>query len=152
MREQEVVDTNQRWFGKMVKVKIADADKMRTSKLDSAWVKAVWAGHQVQSGETHSKRQPNEYHVEVQRLPQDTLNGNAEMLGNNCRGPFQHYKKILNPINQRPGGNKRQQKSWRRNSSETRCGPQWTTHRELCCDLSTALWHRHPSRHFPLHR
>ena len=29
MREQEVVDTNQRWFGKMVKVKIADADKMR---------------------------------------------------------------------------------------------------------------------------
>ena len=56
--------------------KIADADKMRAGKLDSAWVKAVWVGrvdksnehllltseglHQVQSFETHSRRQPAE--------------------------------------------------------------------------------------------
>ena len=54
--------------------KIADADKMRAGKLDSAWVKAVWVGrvdkstsvvdderlHQVQSCETHSRRQPSE--------------------------------------------------------------------------------------------
>ena len=53
--------------------KIADADKMRAGKLDSAWVEAVWVGrvnksnqhlllttkglHQVQSCETHSRRQ-----------------------------------------------------------------------------------------------
>ena len=51
--------------------KIADADKMRAGKLDSAWVKAVLGRpcgqikrtlvvddeglHQVQSGETHSR-------------------------------------------------------------------------------------------------
>ena len=31
--------------------KIADADKMRTSKLESAWVKAVWAGRVYKSNE-----------------------------------------------------------------------------------------------------
>ena len=51
--------------------KIADADKMRAGKLDSAWVKAAWVGRvdrsnehlllttkgcEVQSGETHSRR------------------------------------------------------------------------------------------------
>ena len=52
-------------FGEVVVTKIADTDKMRTSKLDSVWVKAVWVGrvdrsneHQVQS-ETHSRRQPS---------------------------------------------------------------------------------------------
>ena len=29
-------------FGEVVMAKIADADKMRAGKLDSAWVKAVW--------------------------------------------------------------------------------------------------------------
>ena len=29
-------------FGELVMAKIADADKMRAGKLDSAWVKAVW--------------------------------------------------------------------------------------------------------------
>ena len=63
-------------FGQMVMAKIADADKMRAGQLDSAWVKAVWVGrvdrsnehllfddeglHQVQRGETHSRRQPSE--------------------------------------------------------------------------------------------
>ena len=57
-------------FGEVVMAKIADADKMREAKLDSAWVKAVWVGrvdksndevlHQVQSCETHSRRQPGE--------------------------------------------------------------------------------------------
>ena len=60
-------------FGEMAK--IADADKMRKGKLDSAWlnglgrpcgqVKSTFVVdneglHQVQSGETHSKRQPCE--------------------------------------------------------------------------------------------
>ena len=67
-------------------------------------------------------------------------------LGRSCRRHLQLCRKMLSPINRRPGGNKRQQ-SWRRGSSETRCGPHWTTHRELCCNLSTGLWHRHPSRH-----
>ena len=51
--------------------KMADADKLRAGKLDSAWVKrsgqAVWTSrmsdeglHQVQSCETHSRRQPGE--------------------------------------------------------------------------------------------
>ena len=31
-------------FGEVVMTKIADADKMRAGKLDSAWVKAVWEG------------------------------------------------------------------------------------------------------------
>ena len=64
-------------FGEVVMAKIADADKMRAGKLDSAWVKAVREGrvdeskehlllttkgcirHQVQSGEMHSRRQPS---------------------------------------------------------------------------------------------
>ena len=31
--------------------KIADADKMRAGKLDSAWVKAVWVGRVDRSNE-----------------------------------------------------------------------------------------------------
>ena len=31
-------------FGQLVMAKIADADKMRTGNLDSAWVKVVWVG------------------------------------------------------------------------------------------------------------
>ena len=31
-------------FGEVVMAKIADADKMRAGKLDSAWIKAVWVG------------------------------------------------------------------------------------------------------------
>ena len=57
--------------GEVVMAKIADADKMRAGKLDSAWFKSVWVGrvdrsnehlllttkglHQVRSGETHSR-------------------------------------------------------------------------------------------------
>ena len=78
MREQEVAGMIQRWYHleSVVMAKIADADKMRAGKLDSAWVTAVWVGrvvksnehllltdkglHQVQSCETHSRRQLGE--------------------------------------------------------------------------------------------
>ena len=52
MREQEVAGTSQRWYHLE---KIADADKVRASKLDSAWVKAVWVGRVDKSNE-HSQR------------------------------------------------------------------------------------------------
>ena len=38
-------------FGEVVMAKIADADKMRAGKLDSAWVKAVWVGRVERSNE-----------------------------------------------------------------------------------------------------
>ena len=38
-------------FGEVVMAKIADADKMRAGKLDSAWVKAVWVGRVDRSNE-----------------------------------------------------------------------------------------------------
>ena len=38
-------------FGEVVMAKIADADKMRAGKLDSAWVKAVWVGRVDRSDE-----------------------------------------------------------------------------------------------------
>ena len=38
-------------FGEVVMAKIADADKMRASKSDSAWVKAVWVGRVDKSNE-----------------------------------------------------------------------------------------------------
>ena len=38
-------------FGEVVMAKIADADKMRAGKLDSAWVTAVWVGRVVKSNE-----------------------------------------------------------------------------------------------------
>ena len=75
--------------------KIADADKMRASKLDSAWVKAVWVGRVDRSNEhlllttkgcirsRVVRRIPDgnqaSYHAEVQGLPWDTLKGSAEM-------------------------------------------------------------------------
>ena len=78
--------------------KIADADKMRAGKLDSAWVKKVWVGRVDRSNEhlllmTKScirsrvvKRIPDgnqaSFHAEVQGLPWDTLKGSAEMLRN----------------------------------------------------------------------
>ena len=78
--------------------KIADADKMRAGKLDSAWVKAVWAGRVGKSKEhlllttkgciksRVVRRIPDgnqaSYHAEVQGLPWDTLKGSAEMLRN----------------------------------------------------------------------
>ena len=37
--------------GEVVMAKIADADKMRSGKLDSAWVKAVWVGRVDRSNE-----------------------------------------------------------------------------------------------------
>ena len=75
-----------------------DADKMRASKLDSAWVKAVWVGR-VDRSDEHLllttkgcirsrvvRRIPDgnqaSYHGEVQGLPWDTLKGSAEMLRN----------------------------------------------------------------------
>ena len=76
--------------------KIADADKMRAGKLDSAWVKAVWVGRVDRSNEhlllttkgcirsRVVRRIPDgnqaSYHAEVQGLPWDTLKGSAEML------------------------------------------------------------------------
>ena len=85
-------------FGEVVVAKIADADKMRAGKLDSAWVKAVWVcrvdksnGHLLMTttGCVRSRvvrRIPDGnqagYHAEVQGLPLDTLNGSAEMLRN----------------------------------------------------------------------
>ena len=78
--------------------KIADADKMRGGKLDSAWVKAVWVGRVDRSNEhlllttkgcirsRVVRRIPDgnqaSYHAEVQGLPWDTLKGSAEMLRN----------------------------------------------------------------------
>ena len=50
------------------------------------------------------------------------------------------------------GGSGVQQESWTRGSSETKCGPDWTTHRELCCNLNKGLLHTHPSRHCPTSR
>ena len=85
-------------FGEVVMAKIADADKMRAGKLDSAWVKAVWVGRVDRSNEhlllttkgcirsRVVKRIPDgnqaSYHAEVQGLPWDTLKGSAEMLRN----------------------------------------------------------------------
>ena len=78
--------------------KIADADKMRAGKLDSAWVKAVWVGRVDRSNEhlllttkgcirsRVVRRIPDgnqaSFHAEVQGLPWDTLKGSAEMLRN----------------------------------------------------------------------
>ena len=78
--------------------KIADADKMRAGKLDSAWVKAVWVGRVDRSNEhlflttkgcirsRVVRRIPDgnqaSYRAEVQGLPWDTLKGSAEMLRN----------------------------------------------------------------------
>ena len=78
--------------------KIADADKMRAGKLDSAWLKAVWPGRVDKSNEhlllttkccirsRVVRRIPDgnqaSYHAEVQGLPWDTLKGSAEMLRN----------------------------------------------------------------------
>ena len=78
--------------------KFADADKMRAGKLDSAWVKAVWAGRVDKSNEhlllttkgcirsRVVRRMPDgnqaSYHVEVQGLPWDTLKRRAEVLRN----------------------------------------------------------------------
>ena len=85
-------------FGEVVMATIADADKLRAGKLDSAWVKAVWVGRVDRSNEhlllttkgcIRSKvvrRIPDgnqaSYHAEVQGLPWDTLKGSAEMLRN----------------------------------------------------------------------
>ena len=82
--------------------KIADADKMRTGKLDSAWVKAVWVVRVDRSNEhlllttkgcirsRVVRRIPDgnqaSYHAEVQGLPWDTLKGSAEMLIEECDG------------------------------------------------------------------
>ena len=85
-------------FGEVVMAKIADADKMRAGKLDSAWVKAVWVGRVDRSNEhlllttkgcirsRVVRRIPDgnqaSYHAEVQGLPWDTLKGSTEMLRN----------------------------------------------------------------------
>ena len=85
-------------FGEVVMAKIADADKMRAGKLDSAWVKAVWVGCVDRSNEhlllttkgcirsRVVRRIPDgnqaSYHAEVQGLPWDTLKGSTEMLRN----------------------------------------------------------------------
>ena len=77
--------------------KIADADKMRAGKLDSAWVKAVWVVR-VDKSNVHLlttkgcirfrvvRRIPDgnqsSYHAEVRGLPWDTLKGSAQMLRN----------------------------------------------------------------------
>ena len=75
-------------FGEVVMAKVADADKMRAGKLDSAWVKTVWVGRVDRSNEhllwttkgaTHSRWQPR-YHAEVQGLPWDTLKGSAQKM------------------------------------------------------------------------
>ena len=78
--------------------KIADADKMRADKLESARVKAVWVRRVDRSNERLLlttkgcirsrvvRRIPDghqaSYHAEVQGLPWDTLTGSAEMLRN----------------------------------------------------------------------
>ena len=85
-------------FGEVVMAKIADADKMRAGKLDSAWIKAVWVGRVDRSNEhlllttkgcirsRVVRRIPDgdqaSFHAEVQGLPWDTLRGSAEMLRN----------------------------------------------------------------------
>ena len=84
--------------GEVVIAKIADPDKMRAGKLDSAWVKAVWVGRVDKSNEhlllmtkgcirsRDVRRIPDgnqaSYQTEVQGLPWDTLKGGAEILRN----------------------------------------------------------------------
>ena len=93
-------------FGEVVMAKIADADKMRAGKLDSAWVKAVWVGRVDRSNEhlllttkgcirsRVVRRIPDGnqtcYHAEVQGLPWDTLKGSAEMLRMRRSGRVNH--------------------------------------------------------------
>ena len=90
--------------------KIADADKMRAGKLDSAWVKAVWVGRVDRSNEhlllttkgcirsRVVRRIPDgnqaSYHAEVQGLPWDTLKGSTEMLRNATVRPGEPTKAI----------------------------------------------------------
>ena len=85
-------------FGEVVMAKIADADKMRAGKLDSAWVKAVWVGRVDRSNEhlllttkgcirpRDVRRTPDgnqaSYQAGVQGMPWDTLKGSAEMSRN----------------------------------------------------------------------
>ena len=75
--------------GEVIMTKIADTDKMRADKLDSAWVKAVRVGRVDRSSEhlllttkgcirsRVGRRIPDgdqaSYHAEVQGLPWDTL-------------------------------------------------------------------------------
>ena len=88
--------------------KIADADKMRVGKLDSAWVNAVWVGRVDRSNEhlllttkgcirsRVVRRIPDgnqaSYHAEVQGLPWDTLKGSADMLRNATVRPGEQPK------------------------------------------------------------
>ena len=90
MKEQEVAGCESALvpFGEVVMAKIADADKMRAGKLDSAWVKAVWVGRLDKSnerlllktkgciGSRVVRRIPDgnqaSYYAEVQELPWDT--------------------------------------------------------------------------------
>ena len=90
-------------FGEVVMGKIADGDKLRAGKLDSAWVKAVWVGRVDKSngqllltakGCIRSRvvrRTPDgdqaSYHAEVQGLPWDTITGSADMLRNATTRP-----------------------------------------------------------------
>ena len=68
----------------MVAAKIADADKMRASNLDSAWVKAVWVGRVDKLNEHPllTAKGCIRSRAELQGLPWDTLKGSAEMLRN----------------------------------------------------------------------
>ena len=53
MREPEAAATRSALvpLGEVIMAKIADADKKRAGKLDSAWVKAVWVGRVDKSNE-----------------------------------------------------------------------------------------------------
>ena len=78
-------------FGEVVMAKVADGDKLRAGKLDSAWVKAVWVGWVDKSNEhllwtakgcirsRTVRRIPDghqaSYHAEVKELPWDTFKG-----------------------------------------------------------------------------
>ena len=61
-------------FGEVVMAKIADADKMRAGKLDSAWVEVVWVGRVNRSNE--------HLLLTTKGCISDTLKGSAEMLTN----------------------------------------------------------------------
>ena len=54
-------------FGEVVMAKIADAERMRAGKLDSAWVKAVWVGRVHRSNEERTRKIRRQW--ESQEMP-----------------------------------------------------------------------------------
>ena len=89
-------------FGKVVMAKIADADKMRVGKLDSAWVKTVWVVRVDKSNEHLLLTTKGCMRSKVvRRIPdgnQASYHAEAE-----CRGTFKGSAEMLRNATVRPG-------------------------------------------------